>query len=190
MSESDRESPAAPQAVERKPSRLSQPVAIAFGVAAALVVLLWFATQGELNRMRDDVARRLQLAELEIAAPFIAGKINLTKVERGQTAKLICTLEQKVPFSGNAVARLVGLPANTTASDVEITQENKEAIFEVVTTEKSPLGSHKNVFCQVTLTRDGEPITHLIAQSSVLRIDAARPKPAADNKPVAQTKTD
>ena len=131
-----------------------------------------------------------QLAELEIAAPFIAGKINLTKVERGQTAKLICTLEQKVPFSGNAVARLVGLPANTTASDVEITQENKEAIFEVVTTEKSPLGSHKNVFCQVTLTRDGEPITHLIAQSSVLRIDAARPKPAADNKPVAQAKTD
>ena len=38
------------------------------------------------------------------------------------------------------------------------------------------------------LTRDGEPITHLIAQGSVLRIDAPRPKPAGDNQPVAQAK--
>lgn len=131
-----------------------------------------------------------QLAELEIAAPFLAGKIDLTKVERGQTAKLVCTLEQKNPFAGTAVARLVGLPANTTASDVEITQDSTAATFEIVTTDKSPLGSHKNIFCSVTLTRDGEPITHLIAQGSVLRIDAARPKTAEESKPVAQAKTE
>ena len=131
-----------------------------------------------------------QLAELEIAAPFLAGKIDLTKVERGQTAKLVCTLEQKNPFAGTAVARLVGLPANTTASDVEITQDSTAATFEIVTTDKSPLGSHKNIFCSVTLTRDGEPITHLIAQGSVLRIDAARPKTAGESKPVAQAKTE
>ena len=129
-----------------------------------------------------------QLAELEIAAPFLAGKIDLTKVERGQSGKLVCKLEQKVPFAGQAVARLVGLPANTTARDVEITQDSQEAVFEISTTGKSPLGTHKNVFCQVTLTRDGEPITHLIAQGSVLRIDAPRPKPAGDTKPVAQAK--
>ncbi|MSU66960.1 MAG: peptidase [Opitutia bacterium] len=131
-----------------------------------------------------------QLAELEIAAPFLAGKIDLTKVERGQTAKLVCKLEQKNPFAGTAVARLVGLPANTTASDVEITQDSTAATFEIVTTDKSPLGSHKNIFCSVTLTRDGEPITHLIAQGSVLRIDAARPKTAGESKPVAQAKTE
>ena len=131
-----------------------------------------------------------QLAELEIAAPFLAGKIDLTKVERGQTAKLVCTLEQKNPFAGTAVARLVGLPANTTASDVEITQDSTAATFEIVTTDKSPLGSHKNIFCSVTLTRDGEPITHLIAQGSVLRIDASRPKTAGESKPVAQAKTE
>ena len=129
-----------------------------------------------------------QLAELEIAAPFLAGKIALTKVERGQTAKLVCTLEQKNPFAGTAVARLVGLPANTTASDVEITQDSTAATFEIVTTAKSPLGSHKNIFCSVNITREGEPITHLIAQGSVLRIDASRPKTAGDSKPVAQTK--
>ncbi len=129
-----------------------------------------------------------QLAELEIAAPFLAGKIALTKVERGQTAKLVCTLEQKNPFAGTAVARLVGLPANTTASDVEITQDSTAATFEIVTTAKSPLGSHKNIFCSVNITREGEPITHLIAQGSVLRIDASRPKTAGESKPVAQTK--
>ena len=131
-----------------------------------------------------------QLAELEIAAPFLAGKIDLTKVERGQTAKLVCTLEQKNPFAGTAVARLVGLPANTTASDVEITQDSTAATFEIVTTDKSPLGSHKNIFCRINITRDGEPITHLIAQGSVLRIDAARPKTAGESKPVAQAKTE
>ena len=131
-----------------------------------------------------------QLAELEIAAPFLAGKIALTKVERGQTAQLVCTLEQKNPFAGTAVARLVGLPANTTASDVEITQDSTAATFEIVTTDKSPLGSHKNIFCRINITRDGEPITHLIAQGSVLRIDAARPKTAGESKPVAQAKTE
>ena len=131
-----------------------------------------------------------QLAELEIAAPFLAGKIALTKVERGQTAKLVCTLEQKNPFAGTAVAQLVGLPANTTARDVEITQDSTAATFEIVTTDKSPLGSHKNIFCRINITRDGEPITHLIAQGSVLRIDAARPKTAGESKPVAQAKTE
>ena len=131
-----------------------------------------------------------QLAELEIAAPFLAGKIALTKVERGQTAQLVCTLEQKNPFAGTAVAQLVGLPANTTARDVEITQDSTAATFEIVTTDKSPLGSHKNIFCRINITRDGEPITHLIAQGSVLRIDAARPKTAGESKPVAQAKTE
>ena len=129
-----------------------------------------------------------QLAELEIAVPFLFGKIERTKVERGQTGKLVCTLDQKVPFAGTAIARLVGLPANTTAADVEVTQDSKEAVFDVVTTDKSPVGSHKNVFCTVTLTRECEPITHLVASGSVLRIDAPRATPPAGAKPVAQMK--
>lgn len=138
-----------------------------------------------------------QLAELEIAAPFVAGKIDLTKVERGQTAKMICKLEQKVPFEGKATARLVGLPPNVTAKPVEITKDSKEAVFELVTNEKSPPGNHKNVFCNVVIEQDCEPISHLIAQGGVLRIDAPRGQPAGTApaakapaaKPVAQMKT-
>jgi uroporphyrin-III C-methyltransferase len=99
MSESDREAPAASQAVVRKASPFSQPVAIAFGVATALVVLLWFATQGELNRMRDDVARRLQLAELEIREARIAGREAQEGMRDVQVR--LGTLEGKVSDSHN-----------------------------------------------------------------------------------------
>ena len=120
-----------------------------------------------------------QLAELEVALPYLAGKMDLAKVERGRTAKMICVLDQKIPFEGTATARLIGLPANTTAKEIEITKEMQRAEFEVVSTDKSPVGITKNIFCQVVITRDGEPITHTIAPGSVLRIDAPRAKPAA-----------
>lgn len=130
-----------------------------------------------------------QLADLEIANPFLLGKIDLTKVERGATAKVVCKLEQKVPFEGVAKVRLVGLPANVAAPEVEITKESKEAVFELTTTDKSPVGTHKNIFCAVEVPQDCESVTHLIAQGSMLRIDAPRAKPAATpGKPLAQAK--
>jgi hypothetical protein len=118
-----------------------------------------------------------QLAALEIAPAYLSGKMNIAKIERGQTGRMICTLEQKRPFAGTATARLVGLPANVTAADVAITAESKTAEFEVVTTDKSPTGNFKNVFCEVTITRDGQPIPQTIAPGSMLRIDAPKAKP-------------
>ncbi len=125
-----------------------------------------------------------QLAQLEVAPGFLFGKIDLTKIERGATAKMVCTLDQKVAFEGTAIARLTGLPDNVTAKEVEITKDSKEAVFEVVTNDKSPLGMTKTIACSVTITQAGEPIPHVIATGSMLRIDAPRAKPAA----VATTK--
>ena len=125
-----------------------------------------------------------QLATLDVAAPFLLGKIDFTKVERGATAKMICTLDQKVPFEGTAVAQLTGLPDNVTAQPVEITKDSKQAVFEIVTTDKSPLGMRKTIACAVTITQSGEPIAHVLAPGSMLRIDPPRAKPAA----VAATK--
>ena len=59
---------------------------------------------------------------------------------------------------------------------VEITKDSKEAVFTVVTTEKSNPGLTKNVSCSVVITKNNEPITHLIAPGSVLRIDPAKAK--------------
>jgi hypothetical protein len=115
-----------------------------------------------------------QLAPLEIAPAFLFGKMNLAKVERGQSTKVTCTLDHKIPFEGTAVARLVGLPGNVKAAEVEITKDSKEAVFEIVTTDKSPTGMTKNLFCSVVIQQNGEPITQTIAQGSLLRIDAPR----------------
>jgi hypothetical protein len=120
-----------------------------------------------------------QLAELEVAAPFVGGKMNFAKIERGEKGKIVCTLEQKAPFEGTAKAELIGLPANVTAAPVEITKESKEAAFDIVTNEKSALGLFKNMYCKVVVTQAEEPITHLIAQGSQMRIDAPKAKPAA-----------
>ncbi len=125
-----------------------------------------------------------QLATLDVAAPFLIGKIDFTKVERGAKARMICTLDQKVPFEGTALAQLTGLPDHVTAQPVEITKDSKQAVFELVTTDKSPLGMRKTIACSVTITQSGEPIAHVLAPGSMLRIDPPRAKPTA----VAATK--
>jgi len=120
-----------------------------------------------------------QLAALEIAPAFLEGRMDLAKVERGQSARVVCQLAPKKPFAGKAVARLIGLPTGTTAADVEITSDSKEAAFEVATTDKTPTGLTKNIFCNVVITQDAEPISQNIATGSFLRVDAPKAKPAA-----------
>jgi hypothetical protein len=120
-----------------------------------------------------------QLADLEVAAPFLQGKIQFAKIQRGDKAKVVCALEQKLDFDGAATAQLVGLPNGATAEPVEITKESKEAAFEIVATDKTPLGVAKNISCKVVIKQAGEPITHLIAPGSVMRFDAPKAKPAA-----------
>jgi hypothetical protein len=114
------------------------------------------------------------LTTVEIGSPHVAGRIDLTKLERGGKGRMVCVLEQKEPFEGKAVATLVGLPAGVTAEPVEITKESKEAAFELTATDKSPVGTHRGLFCRVVVTRNEEPIPHLIAQGGVLRIDPPR----------------
>ena len=45
------------------------------------------------------------------------------------------------------------------ADPVEFTKETKELAFQVKTTKGTPVGSHKTLFAQTTITQYGEPIT-------------------------------
>ncbi|HTL29225.1 MAG TPA: PPC domain-containing protein [Tepidisphaeraceae bacterium] len=122
-----------------------------------------------------------QLAQLEIAPPIVNGKLEMAATEQGRPAQVLCNLEQKTPFDGAANIQLLGLPANTTTTTKQITAKDDKIIFDVSTNEKSPTGQHK-IFCVVTVTKNGEPITQTIAGGGVLRIDkpsAAAPKPVA-----------
>lgn len=130
-----------------------------------------------------------QLVTLEVSPRMISGKIDLASVERGKSVKLVCKLEQLVPFEGKATVSLIGLPAAATAEDIQITKDDKEAVFNVVTTEKTPLGQQKNVFCTALIKQNGEVITQTIGRGGVLRVDAPKIKLAdAKNAVIASEK--
>jgi len=111
-----------------------------------------------------------QLANLEIASPFVTGKIETLWLNPGKTGKLTVNLKQAKPFEGKATVRLLGLPEKVSATDQEITQDDQEVVFDVVADAKCATGSHKNLFCAVEINQNGQVIPHTIAQGGILRI--------------------
>jgi hypothetical protein len=111
-----------------------------------------------------------QLASLEVAPPMLLGKIEPLTANPGQSVKMVCKLEQKEPFEGTANVKLLGLPEKVTTSDVQITKDTKEAVFNLAVDAKSSTGSHKALFCRVTFKRGAEEMTQDIAKGGVLRI--------------------
>lgn len=111
-----------------------------------------------------------QLADLEVAPPFVLGKIDAVNANPGQAAKLVCKLEQKQPFEGKATVKLMGLPEKVTAPEAQITKDDKEAVFNLAIDPKCSVGSHKALFCRVTFKNGEESIVQEIAKGGVLRI--------------------
>jgi hypothetical protein len=111
-----------------------------------------------------------QLAELEVASPFLTGKIETLWLNPGKSGKLTVNLQPAKPFEGKATVRLLGLPEKVTAADQEITRDTQEIVFDVVADAKCAIGSHKNLFCAVDIVQNGQAIPHTIAQGGILRI--------------------
>ncbi len=114
-----------------------------------------------------------QLVEVEVAAPFVTGKIARTFVDQGDDTTVTVTIEHKQPFEGKAKLQLLGLPPNTTAAEQEITKDTEEVKFTVKAAANAPAGQHKQLFCQFTLEKDGEPMSSTFGNGGILRIDKA-----------------
>ncbi len=114
-----------------------------------------------------------QLVDVEVTAPFVSGQIVRTFVDQGDSTNVTVKLENKIPFEGTAKISLLGLPANTTAPDKEITKDDKEVVFSVKAEATAPAASHKQLFCQFKLTKDGETMTSAFANGGILRVDKA-----------------
>ncbi len=119
-------------------------------------------------------------AVLRVAPPYLTFQMDRASVEQGKETDVFVKVEHRVPVDAPAKARLIGLPARTAAAEVDVTKETKEFSFKVKTEPQSPAGQHKNLFCQVIVTENGEPITHSLG-SSELRIDV--PLPPKPNAP-------
>jgi len=111
-----------------------------------------------------------QLARLEVATPFLAGKIETVSLKPGQSGKLTVHLQQSKPFDGKATIKLVGLPERVKTSEQEVTKDDQEVVFDLTVDPKCSPGSHKNLFCAVDVKQNGQVIPHTIASGGILRI--------------------
>jgi len=98
------------------------------------------------------------------------GKFDPVTAEPGQTVKMVCKLDQKQPFEGKAIAKLVGLPDTAKASEAEISKDDKEVSFSITVDAKASPGSHRNLFCSMEIKKNSEIIPQNIGSGGVLRI--------------------
>jgi hypothetical protein len=111
-----------------------------------------------------------QPAKLEVATPFVTGKIETLWIQPGKTGKLTVNLQQSKPFEGKAKIRLAGLPDKVSAPEREVTKDDQEVVFDVTIDEKCGTGSHKNLFCALEISQNEAIIPHTIATGGILRI--------------------
>ena len=124
-----------------------------------------------------------QLAAIEIAEPFVVGKIEPASTEPGQPVKVVCKLEQKKPFEGKATVKLLGLPDHVTAPDLQISSADQEVVFNVTVEPQAAPGSSKTLFCSVDIKTSSQIIPHNLGSGGILRITA--PKKGTGPKTVA-----
>ncbi|HEY2589649.1 MAG TPA: pre-peptidase C-terminal domain-containing protein [Tepidisphaeraceae bacterium] len=134
------------------------------------------------------------LTDLQVAEPFMDLKIDMSAAEQGKPCSVLAHIDNRTKFEGKAQVKLIGLPPNATATDMQISASDNQVVFPVTTAPNTPVGSHGSLFCQVTVTKDGEPIVHNLGRGGVLRVDkpaepkkGEAPKPAIAKAPAAGT---
>jgi hypothetical protein len=95
----------------------------------------------------------------------------MASVEQGASTKVTCDLNQMTKFDGKAKVRLVGLPANATADECEVTAADSKVVFTVNTTGKTSVGKSTSLGVQATVSVNGQEEQQNVAQNGVLRVD-------------------
>ncbi|MEZ6035637.1 MAG: PPC domain-containing protein [Planctomycetaceae bacterium] len=124
-----------------------------------------------------------QMASLEVAEPYVGMVVQRSSVEQGKETDMVVEVQVLKELKAPAVVTLLGLPHKVTAEPMQVTAETKELVFKVKTEADSPEGTHKNIFCQVTVTENNESIVHARVGDSELRIDKPLPMPVAAPTP-------
>lgn len=116
-----------------------------------------------------------QLATIEIAPAYLGVTMERGAAEQGKETQIFVKIANVKPFAGEATIRLVGMPPKTVFPEVlKITKDTKEIAFPIKVDPTAPAGIHRNIFCQVVITENGEPIAHSLGNTE-LRIDVPLP---------------
>ena len=122
-----------------------------------------------------------QLSHLKISDAFVRFEMQRAACEQGQEAQVLCKVNHVAPFEGEATATLMGIPPKVAVEPIKITKDTKEITFTLKTEAGSPVGKH-NLFCQLVITQNGEPITSR-AGNVQFQIDKPLPPPKDAPKP-------
>lgn len=128
------------------------------------------------------------LKTIEIHEAFVTTKIDRVSVERGQTSDIVCQLDHHFAFEGTATAKLLGLPPNVSivgdddSDSVSFDATTKEIRFKVVTNDKSPIGKHNSLFCQLSIPKNGQQMVSKAANCTLL-IRPSQPKSNQRDQP-------
>jgi hypothetical protein len=123
------------------------------------------------------------LVNVQVEEPFVAGQIARSFVDQGDTTTVRVKLDQKRPFEGTAKLSLLGLPPNCTAEDRPFTKDDKQVEFTVKAGPNTPTATHKQLFCQFQLEKDGAPMVSSFGNGGILRVDKATLAKKEDSKP-------
>ncbi len=124
-----------------------------------------------------------QMATIEIAEPYVGLAMQRASVDQGKETEVVVEVQVLKELKSPAQVVLLGLPHKVTAEPLQITGETKELVFKVKTEADSPEGTHKNIFCQVTVLENNENIVHARVGDSELRVDKPLPMPIAAPTP-------
>lgn len=149
---------------------------------AALNTWRIFVT-GESTTPKGPVLVSSTFQPLEIADPFVGGEIELAATQPGENTDLVCKIAVLHEFDGEATIQVNGLPHGVKSVPGTITKDSKEVTFPLEVAKDARKGKSSNLFCTVTITKDGHPIRATAMGGGVLRID---PPPPAPKKPVAK----
>jgi len=136
------------------------------------------------NGLMRTAAPFIQLA---VEEPFVELTLAMGTGRQGESVAMLGEVEALREFDGEASVQLFGLPAHTETEPVKFAKDAESLAFNVVTSERTPVGQHKAVFGSVTIMMNGEPITHQVASGSVLRVDPAPKEPVAEAPAAAPT---
>lgn len=123
---------------------------------------------------------------LKVAERYLTFAYEQAAVEQGKETELVVKVTKAKDYVGPAKVTLIGLPNKVTTDPMDVNKDLAELIFKIKTDKESPAGHHKNLFCQVIVMENGEPILHTLG-GGALRIDVPLPpkKDAPPPMPVA-----
>jgi len=115
-----------------------------------------------------------KFVDLTVAEPYIDVKFQPVAVRRGQTARIVCQVEQRKSFSGAAVATIVGLPKGVKLVGPAplVGPTDRQVVFEVVANNETLLGQYKELKCELTFREGGQEIRQRSGRG-ILRVDPA-----------------